>query len=78
MIQFSHTKKSDRSGRTFPVLPSHIFRVDSVRFDDDHLVSCAGLLPIMALADQTGLTGLLVDKVSIVTSKVESGRRIWH
>lgn len=52
---------------------SHTFRVDSARFDDDHLVSCAGLLPIMALADQTGLTCLLADKVSITTSKVASG-----
>lgn len=52
---------------------SHTFRPDSAKFDDDHLVSCAGLLPIMTLADQTGLSNLLADKVSITAPKVASG-----
>jgi hypothetical protein len=55
------------------VRSSHTFGVDSARFDDDHLVSCAGMLPVMTLADQTGLTNLLADKVSITTTKVASG-----
>ena len=52
---------------------SHTFHPDSAKFDDDHLVSCAGLLPIMALADQTGLRELLADKVSIAAPKITSG-----
>lgn len=52
---------------------SHTFHPDSAKFDDDHLVSCAGLLPIMALADQTGLRELLAAKVSIATPKITSG-----
>lgn len=52
---------------------SHTFHPDSAKFDDDHLVSCAGLLPIMALADQTGLTELLAAKVSIAAPKITSG-----
>ena len=28
-------------------------------FDDENLVSCAGLMPVMALAEQTGLPDLL-------------------
>ena len=44
---------------------SHNFTPTSAVFDDDHLVSCAGLVPVMALAAQTGLPGLLADKVHI-------------
>jgi hypothetical protein len=42
-------------------------------FDDDHLVSCAGLVPVMALATQTGLPDLLADKVHIASSRIRSG-----
>ena len=34
---------------------SHARRAISVRFDDPNLVSCAGLVPVMALADRCGL-----------------------
>ena len=34
---------------------SHRFAAESAVFDDDHLVSCAGLVPVMTLAAQTGL-----------------------
>jgi hypothetical protein len=34
---------------------SHGFAAESAVFDDDHLVSCAGLVPVMTLAAQTGL-----------------------
>jgi len=40
---------------------SHARRAISVRFDDPNLVSCAGLVPVMALAARCGLTGLLTD-----------------
>lgn len=42
-------------------------------FDDDHLVSCAGLVPVMTPADQTGLPELLADKVHIAEPKIKSG-----
>ena len=45
----------------------------SAVFDDDHLVSCAGLVPVMALAAQTGLLGLLADKVHIAEPRIKSG-----
>ena len=42
-------------------------------FDDDHLVSCAGLVPVMTLATQTGLSRLLADKVHIAEPRIRSG-----
>jgi hypothetical protein len=32
-------------------------------FDDRNLVSCAGLVPVMALAEDAGLSGLVSDRV---------------
>jgi hypothetical protein len=42
-------------------------------FDDEHLVSCAGLVPVMTLATQTGLPELLADKICIPAPKITSG-----
>ena len=42
-------------------------------FDEDNLVSCAGLVPVMTLADQTRLLGLLDEKVQIVAPRIKSG-----
>jgi len=42
-------------------------------FDDDNLVSCAGLVPVMTLAAQTGLPELLAEKVRIIESRIKSG-----
>jgi hypothetical protein len=36
-----------------------------VRFDDPNLVSCAGLVPVMALAARCGLTALLVETLTL-------------
>ena len=33
-------------------------------FDDEHLVSCAGLVPVMALAEQAGLSELVAERVT--------------
>ena len=44
---------------------SHARRAISARFDDPNLVSCAGLVPVMALADRCGLTTLLLQHVKI-------------
>ena len=52
---------------------SHKFAADSAVFDDDHLVSLAGLVPVMALAEQTRLPALLADKVHIAEPRIKSG-----
>ena len=52
---------------------SHRFASDSAVFDDDHLVSCAGLVPVMTLAEQTGLGRLLDKKVCIAAPRIKSG-----
>jgi hypothetical protein len=41
------------------------FLPDSAVFDDDNLVSCAGLVSVMTVAEQTGLAELLAEKVHI-------------
>ncbi|MGY4646344.1 IS1380 family transposase [Mycobacterium sp. URHB0021] len=51
---------------------SHNFVAASAVFDDEHLVSCAGLVPVMTLAVQTGLAGLLAEKVHIAEPKIKS------
>ena len=52
---------------------SHKFSAGSAIFDDGHLVSCAGLVPVMTLAEQTGLGRLLGEKVHIAEPKIKSG-----
>jgi Transposase DDE domain group 1 len=52
---------------------SHRFTASSAVFDDEHLVSCVGLVPVMTLATQTGLAQLLADKVRIDAPRIKSG-----
>ena len=52
---------------------SHKFTPASAVFDDEYLVSCAGLVPVMTLAAQTGLPKLLADKIDIPVSRIKSG-----
>jgi hypothetical protein len=52
---------------------SHKFDRDSAVFDDANLVSSAGLVPVMTLAEQTGLRRLLGDKVHISLPRIKSG-----
>lgn len=52
---------------------SHRFAADSAVFDEDNLVSCAGLVPVMALAEQAGLSELLADKIHIAAPRIKSG-----
>jgi hypothetical protein len=52
---------------------SHRFAADSAVFDEDNLVSCAGLVPVMALAEQAGLSALLADKIHIAEPRIKSG-----
>ncbi len=42
-------------------------------FDNEHLVSCAGLVPVMTLATQTGLPYLLANKIHIAAPRISSG-----
>ncbi len=44
---------------------SHARTAISVRFDDPNLVSCAGLVPVIALATRCGLTALLVETLTL-------------
>ena len=60
-------------GKALPVQVSHRFAAESAVFDEDNLVSCAGLVPVMALAEQTGLRRLFGDKVHIIAPRIKSG-----
>ncbi|MQY24447.1 IS1380 family transposase [Nocardia macrotermitis] len=51
----------------------HTFAGDSARFDDDNLVSVAGLVPVMTLAEQTGLTSMLTEKIAIDAPRIKAG-----
>lgn len=59
--------------KALSVKVSHRFAADAAVFDDDHLVSCAGLVPVMTLAAQSGLPALLAEKVHIAEPKIRSG-----
>jgi hypothetical protein len=59
--------------KALSVKVSHRFGVGSAVFDDDHLVSCAGLVPVMTLAEQTGLSRLIAEKVRIAEPRIASG-----
>jgi len=52
---------------------SHRFTAGSARFDEDNLVSDAGLVPLLGLAEQTRLPEILAETVSIKISRVKSG-----
>lgn len=41
-------------------------------FDDENLVSCAGVVPVMGLGEQTGLSELIGQKVRFKTARVKS------
>ena len=60
-------------GKALPVQVSHRFAAESAVFDEDSLVSCAGLVPVMRLAEQTGLGQLLSEKVRIAVPRIRSG-----
>jgi len=52
---------------------SHRLAAESAVFDEDNLVSSAGLVPVMTLAQQTGLGRLLGEKVRISAPRIKSG-----
>src|SRR3954451_4329561 len=48
---------------------SHTLRVGSAVFDDPNLVSAAGLVPVLKLADRAGLACLAEHRLSVPTDK---------
>jgi Transposase DDE domain group 1 len=52
---------------------SHAWRGDSAVFDEENLVSHAGLVPLLKLAEQAGLSRLLDEHVRFVDERVKSG-----
>jgi hypothetical protein len=67
------THQSVQIRKALSVKVSHRFGVGSAVFDDDRLVSCAGLVPVMTLAEQTGLSRLIAEKVRIAEPRIASG-----
>jgi hypothetical protein len=59
--------------KALPVQVSHNFSATSAVFDDERLVSCAGLVPVMSLATQTALPQLLADTINIAEPRIKSG-----
>src|SRR3954452_6417251 len=68
-------RRTDQPGsrRALPVRVSHRFTTGSARFDEDNLVSDAGLVPLLGLAEQTGLAESIAEKVSIKAPRIKSG-----
>lgn len=52
---------------------SYRWNTEAVVFDDANLITSAGLVPVMALAEQTGLSDLLDDHVRFECERVRSG-----
>ena len=65
--------RSTGSRKALSVRVSHRFTASSARFDEDNLVSHAGLVPLLGLAEQTRLPQILAEKVSITTARIKSG-----
>ena len=51
---------------------SQSWRQAGIQFDEENLVSCAGLVPVMRLAEDTGLHGLVADAVHIADPPIPS------
>ena len=51
---------------------SQPWRRAAIQFDDENLVSCAGLVPVMQLAEDTGLHRLVADAVQITDPPIPS------
>ena len=55
---------------------SHTLARTSTVFDDPNLVSSAGLVPVLALADRTGLREMADEYLTVPTDKgANAGRR---
>ena len=52
---------------------SHTFTAGSAVSDELNLVSSAGLVPVLELAEQTGLSRLIGEHVDLLSKRVRSG-----
>ena len=52
---------------------SYTFTAGSAVFDEQNLVSAAGLVPVLELAEQTGLSRLIGEHVELPSTRVKSG-----
>ena len=52
---------------------SYTFTAGSAVFDEQNLVSAAGLVPVLELAEQTGLSELIDEHVHLPSTRVKSG-----
>jgi hypothetical protein len=50
-----------------------VWRADSAVFDEENLVSYAGLVPVLELAEQAGVSRLLGEHVRFSSERVKSG-----
>jgi hypothetical protein len=55
------------------VQSSYTFTAGSAVFDEQNLVSAAGLVPVLELAEQTGLSRLIGEHVDLPSTRVKSG-----
>jgi hypothetical protein len=55
------------------VQASHVWHADGAVFDEDNLVSHAGLVPLLELAEQAGLSRLLDGHVRFTCERIKSG-----
>src|SRR5258708_4831956 len=60
-------------GKAFSVHSSYTFTAGSAVFDEQNLVSSAGLVPVLKLAEQTGLSRLIGEHVDLPSTRVKSG-----
>jgi hypothetical protein len=52
---------------------SYTFTAGSTVFDEQNLMSAAGLVPVLELAEQTGLSRLIGEHVDLPSTRVKSG-----
>jgi hypothetical protein len=62
-----------RYRKAFSVHSSYTFTAESAVFDEQNLVSSAGLVPVLELAEQTGLSRLIGEHVDLPSTRVKSG-----
>jgi hypothetical protein len=55
------------------VRSSYTFTIGSAVFDERNLVSAAGLVPVLELAEQTGLSELIGEHMELPSTRVKSG-----
>src|SRR5664279_2385474 len=67
--------QSAQAQETLSVQLSHAWSQAAAMFDDANLVSFAGLVPVLALAERAGLSELITERVRIdpAATRVRSG-----